>query len=307
MKKKSIILLKVLVSLLIISLLLYFIGFRKVFETILKINILFLPIIIIIYFLTALIGSINMFILLKPLKHNIPYLKILKFTFLSWAIGVITPAKIGHFSMVYFLKKEGINMGDGAAIWVLDKIISLSMSFIFFVFGFSLFFRIDQLVIAILAILSAASIPAFILFHKKGRYIIKKFVLRKYSIKFSGFSNCLSNYIKKFKRYILMDCITTLIGLVIDALSLLILFVSFNEHTSLIKIMVVRAINVFASLIPITLDGLGIRESIGVFLFGKIGLSAPVVITSYLILIIINYIAVGIIFSFLFERKIVKH
>jgi len=306
MKRRTVLLIKLIISLTLIIGLLYIIGPKKVIDTILKINPWWFPIILILYFLTLFISSFNMYILLKPFSYKIKFSRIVKFTFLSWAAGVITPAKIGNFSMVYLLKKEGVDMGKGTAIFVLDKIISLSVNFIFLVLGFSLFLTLNQFLITLLAILGAAAIPSFFLFNEKGRFIIKKFILRGYSVKFSGFSKCIHEYIRKYKRFIIIDSIATLTSLVIASMYILVLFISFGQFTSLYNIIVIRSINTFASLIPITLDGLGVRESLAVLLFGQFGVSAPVVITSYLILMIMNYAFAGLVLPSLFEKKLIK-
>ncbi len=306
MNRKLSLTLKAIISTSLIIILLSLVGLDSIIKTLSKTNPWFLIAVILLYPPAIFLSSLNIFLLIKPIKQKIRFSKIVKFTFLAWSFGVLTPAKLGHFSMIYFLKKEGVNIGEGTAICILDKIISLSLNVLFFVLGFLLFFSLKQATAAIALVVLAAAIAFFFLLSSTGRNLIKRYLLRSYSVKFEGFSRYISNYIKKYKRYILINYIITFIVLVISSITLLLMFMSYGEFTSLFNVIIVRSINTLVSLIPITLDGLGIKESIGTFLFVRLGLTAPVIITSYLLLRVISYVISSILISFLFEKKVSK-
>ena len=94
------------------------------------------------FLISLIIGAVNLKILLSPLSKNISFYKIFYYSVLSWAVGLFVPGKIGEFSFVPLLKNEGVRVGHGSAIFILDKLITLVVLSIFSLIGIYLFFDI---------------------------------------------------------------------------------------------------------------------------------------------------------------------
>ena len=80
------------------------------------------------------------------------------------------------------------------------------------------------------------------------------------------------------------------------------LFIGFGNHVAFIDVVMILAILSLITNIPITLNGLGIRELGAVYLFGLIGNDAVIVTSVFLTSLILRYITAVIIIIFQFEN-----
>src|SRR3989344_3145401 len=130
MKKELSLFLRLIFSISIILILFYKIGPKDIIQTFVKVNLLYTPLIILAIIFTVLLGALNLKILIDCI-NKIKFLKILRYYLLSWAIGLFVPGKMGEFSIVYFLKKEDISIGQSLAISIMDKLITVvTLSFL---------------------------------------------------------------------------------------------------------------------------------------------------------------------------------
>jgi uncharacterized protein (TIRG00374 family) len=284
----------------------YKIGLREIYKTILKINIFFvIPFIIIFYMLFFILGTINLKVLLDPIK-KVPFKKLLKYYALSWSFGLFIPAKIGEFSLIFLLKKEKIPIGKTTAISVIDKTITLITFAIFSAIGFLIFFNKADSLKFTLVLLIILAVAIFSVLSNRTRNIIKK-LIGKYHIYFKGFSKTLFSYLKKNKKVLLINFILTLIkwGL-IDAGLVFIYFLAFGKVINPIYIILITAITLIVGLIPITINGIGVKTPTAVFLYSQLGIVSSIVASVYLIDLIIKYLIASFILAFLFDKKSLK-
>jgi len=304
MKKKLKFFVRILIGLSILFLLFYKVGFEEVYSTIIKINVFYLFLFFFFYVLGIVIGASNLKILLNFYKKMPSLLKVLKYYFFSWCFGLFVLSKFGEFSIVYFFKKEGIPMGRGLAITLIDKYITVILYGIFASLFIFIFFGIKKtmLLIAILAITTA--ITVFVLLSKTTRNIIKKYILKKYAKKFKKFSSTFFAYLSKGKRYLFQDSLLTIVRLAVNASKTYFLFLGFGVHIPLIYIMMVYSVTSLSILIPISIGGLGVRQSVGLFLYILLGVPSAIIMSNYAIVIATNYIigTTGFIYL-LFSKK----
>jgi len=198
------------------------------------------------------------------------------------------PGKLGEFSLVYFLNKENIKIGHGAAISVIDKIITLVCLFLISFFGFFMFFSPLQSIKLIVISLVLFAVIMILIVSKWNRNIIKKYILGKYSKKFAGFYSTFEFFFKHKKHILFIDFIITLIKWSINALIFYVIFLALKTTVPFLMVFIITSITVIISLIPITASGLGIREGIGIFLFSRVGVAFPVSSAVYIISLIIR-------------------
>ena len=300
--KKLNFLLRAVISILIISILVYKIGFKNIFSKIISIHPLFILLVLFIFLLSLIIGALNLYVLLFPLKKKIPFTKIIHYSILSWSFGLFIPGKIGEFSLIPLLKKEGIPIGQGTAISIIDKLITLITLSIFSVIGFFIFFDIKTALTLFLILASLTLILVFLLTSHKIRNLIKKHILRKISLKFKGFSNLFSYYLKKQKAILCLNFILTFLKWFVTSFTLYILFLTYNQNISWMIIFLVNSMLTIISLIPISISGLGVRESAAVVIYSFLNIDSTIVMSTHLIPVIISYsIATLIIFLSLKE------
>lgn len=306
MDKRITSILKLLFGLLILAVLLFQVKITEVYDVLLTIQPVYLIIIILLSFLAILIGSYNIFILSLPID-KLPKYQLFKYSFLSWSIGLFMPGKLGEFSLIYFLKKHNIGYGQGLVIGVLDKLITFILYALFAVAGIAIFFmHIQALRVLLITILIALGIVALFLVSKRTflssiTNFIKKYILRKFSDKFKGFSKSLVDYLKNQKKIILANSVVTLSKLIVSSLIPFFLFMAFGFKINFAYVLLIFCIMRMVALIPISINGLGTKEATAVYLYSLINIPTEVTLTVHLIFLVLNYSLAAL--SMLFFHK----
>ena len=279
------------------------IKFQRKFSLITAFFIVFHPLFFILttflLLITLVIGALNLALLLIPIK-KISFAKVFYYNTLSWSLGLFVPGKIGELSLIPFLKQEGVPTGHGTVISVLDKLISLVVLSLSSIIGFFIFFDIGATLKLIAILFLLIAVILFFIVSNAGRSFIKKYILRKFSMKFQGFSKLLFYYFKKQKLIIFLNIIITFIKWIVNAVILYTLFLAYNQNVPFVYIFLINSMLTIISLIPISISGLGVRESIAVFIYGALSINPLITISTHLIPLIISYfIAIlTILFSF---------
>lgn len=292
---------KIVISTFIIYFLIEMFGFKKIFSNIILIDPLFFLLVVFLILIGLVIGALNVSVLLLPVK-KISFTKILYYNTLSWSLGLFVPGKIGELSLIPFLEREGITIGHGTVISVLDKLISLIVLSLFSIAGFFIFFEPQTALklIAILFLFIAAFL--FLIISDRGRSFIKKYILRKFSIKFQGFSKLLFYYLKNQKLVLTLNLIITFIKWIINALVLYSLFYAYNQTIPFITILLINSVLMVVSLIPISISGLGVRESVAVVIYNTLNIESIITISTHLIPLIISYAMATLMVLFSFKK-----
>ena len=290
---------KFLFAIFIFIFLLYKIGFRDVLSKVISLNPVFYLIVFLILLVTLVIGAYNIKILVNVENDKIPFKRIFYYNTLSWSIGLFVPGKIGEFSLVHLLKKEKISMGKASVIFLLDKIISLIVFLFFSMIGFIIFLDFSSILKLNIVIFILGLCFLFFVVFEKGRYLIKRYVLRKYATEFEGFSDFLFLYFRKEKLLLLKNFILTFLKWFVNSFNVYILLLAYNQNISVFYVFLINAMLMIVSLIPITISGLGIGQSVAILLYKNLfNIEPSLVLSVYLIPLIIAYlIAVIIIIS----------
>jgi len=302
-KKKISPFFKVFVSIALLLILFYKVGFSELYQLILQMDVVFLPLVILFFILNFICGFFKIKILLKPLNKKIRFLKIVKYSTIAWSFGLFSPSKIGEFSMSFFLKKEGFSLGEGFAIQIFDKgIMAFSFATIA-VFSALTFFNAHNASLFLILLFLTLTVCSFVILSKFTRDIIKKYILRKYSLKFKGFSKTLFSYLRDSKSCLFLAFILSLAKIFFMALVIYYLFLSFGITVPLVYIIMIMAITIASSVIPISLNGIGVRQSIGVFLYSQIGTNPLIAMGNYTIRLALNYITGTLFISYYIWKK----
>ncbi len=290
MKKRYWNFLRLIIGVGILLLLFYKVGIARIVGLLAEFNFKYILPIMMSLVLIFLLEALNLKILLGGIK-SVSYLRVLKYHLLSWSVGLFVPGKIGQFSIVYLLKKEGIGMGSGGAVVLVDKLVTLLTLSILTLCGFFIFFSLE-LALVMLFVLVAGALLIMAALHGKSRSLVKRFILRKHSVKFKGFSKMLKSYIKEGdgRKRLLLNFLLTFFKWGVSATMIFFLFLSFNHFVDYSKILLITPMGVLISFVPVSLSGLGIRESTVAFLYSQIGVSAIAVVSVYLVNLVINYL-----------------
>lgn len=278
----------------IIIFLIFKVGLTNLWSSIINFNFLFLPLLVAVFCFLLIVNSFNVLIVLNALNNKISFRKVLRYYLKGWVYGLITPARLGEISIIYFLKKEKIEIGQSALVLLLDKVLTFICFFLVSLFGLFTFFHFKEALLLVSIILILFLVFVFFVVSEIGRSIIKRLILRKHSISFAGFSENMFYLFKKKKKIIFLNIIVTYFRLVVTSLFFYLTFIAFGGSARFLTIAIIIATTTIISLIPVSISGLGIRESSGVLLFLKYGVTTSLSTSVFLFYTILRYILAAI-------------
>jgi len=289
------------ISIALIIALLYYVGINDVIGTILTVDPVILVMILPIFTLSLFFGSLSMKILYDNVK-KIEFCSIFKWYSISWAVGGLLPGKFGDFSLAIFLKDK-IKLSHSISIIFLSKFVSLILSSVFAFIMFFLF--LDYYSSFYLTGLLAAIIAGVVIFFSnlKLRLFIRKKIMRSYESKFEGFSETFNNYFRHHKTRIIANTLVTFMKLLISVIIVYLLIYGFGYSADFFLILLIVFTTNIISMIPITINGLGLREGSFVYLASLIGLPISISASVILISASINYIFIFVIFL-MFQKDV---
>ncbi len=306
--KKIFTILKIVISISVLVFLVHKIGLSSILETLSKTNLLYLPIVFFLLWFSIFLGALNLKNLLSKVGIDVSSIVMFKCFLINTAVGWLLPGKVGSFSLPIFLKREDVPIGISSAVMIVDKVITVIVSFSVAIIGFSYFFGLMQSlkqIIAIVAILVLALIAGMVfIFSERIRGLFKKYILRKYAQIFKGFSRVTIELIKNHKAAIILNFIITIVKVLIAGIFAMLIFLSLGKYISIHYIIFIWGIEFVVSMIPITMSGLGIREAVGVYLYNAVGITPSLVMGRYVIGWIIRYTTAAA--SFLIYSKSIK-
>jgi len=209
--------------------------------------------------------------ILKKISINYPFLKSFKVYYLSTLLGIITPARTGEIIYrISALKKENYPLTKSLISIIIDRMAEIFFLLVFSLLGILLFFNLFGLysLIIILAVLGLLFL-IFIL-AKKG-FIEKLFwyFIPKNKFSFQKSQKAISKNLNKLtpKNYLIIFFLTALTWIFIIA-SMKLLALSWGITTiPLIYFAASIFLSRLAGLLPISIGGLGTRETTLLFFF----------------------------------------
>ena len=289
--------LKILVSIIIIYFLIRNIGLEKIWLALRSTNLFILSLVLPIKLFSLLLNGVNITIFLQAIDRKINFLKVVVWSNLAWSIGLFFPGRVGEFSIIYFLKSEGVEFGESAAVALLDKMTTffvlsaLSIIGVFYYFNFT-----SALWLAgILLVVMIGSIAVFL--NARLRRLVKEYLLRKYARLFRGFNDSFRRILGN-RKMILGNTLITAVKWFFSFSAFSVIFLSLGAAVKVTDVMLISSLATIISLIPISLGGIGLREYTAVYLFNGLGISSEITFVTYLLNTFINYFfASGIILA----------
>lgn len=281
--------LKILISLMLVGALVYAIGVPALTNLAQLIPLQIIFALILLALLTLLINSVAVWVLYRSVS-SIPFSQFLPAFLSSWAAGFFVPGKIGSLSITALLKDE-VKPGASAAIFIIDKVITVVLSVL--IGGYFLYHYLTPEEWLIPIGLSAGAFlgGCAILFTVQGRRLIQR-ILGKRSAFFTGFAESLPKFMSN-PVGIILNGVLTLMRSGVQAVSLLLIFTSVGHPVSWADMFAFSSMEVLASLIPITLSGIGLREVVLATMSTQVGIpfttgaAAGLIMTIVMLIIVI--------------------
>ncbi len=303
MKEKIRTSIEILFCVIIIGFLISRINIQETINIILNINLYWILIGIMIYISSLLITGYSLKVLFDSVKYT-KFGKWMHFYLVSFSMGLVLPGRAGDLSIIYFAKKKGFDIGASTALTITDKLITLSVFGTIATLGFFTILQSSQLTIG-LSITILCILIGLSLFTSIGRKVITK-LAGKYADKFQGFYKTFSNLIKYHKDKIAINVLITLYRPIGNTLLMIVVLHAMNiTGLSFFSLIIINAITLIVSLIPLTPNGLGIREGVGGYLFTQIGVPLEISLSMYVIILLMNYTTgiYGTVYYLFFQKK----
>ena len=286
MKKKLWSILKIVISISILSFLIFRIGPQNIYESLKQVN-LYSLVIVPFLILGILLTTLSTKLLLN-IFQKIKFWKLFKYVFLGWSFGLLTPGKIGEFSSSYYLlKNEKTPLGISTSLILLNKLIIIFLTTILALIASYLF--LDQLLFLIILSFIVLSLFFIIIFFYTEflRNLIKKYF--KTSLKFAKFSETFKLVIKKNKSILFCNLIIAFSRLLAGALVTKIFFIFLGYNIPFVFLVLINAVAAIGTLFPFTLNGMGVVDSLYLFLLSKFNIPYPTIMSYNIFILIVSY------------------
>lgn len=289
------------------------IGLSDVVNVLKTADLTFILLAIIVVFFSIIVKGIKWNELIKAYKIKYPLRKSMVAWIVGFALGIVTPGRVGDlFRAVYLKKDENISLGKSLVTVIIDRVFDLVVLFILAFLG--LFFLLKSFSIEFNIIFAIAL--AFICFlggiymltkkkyvHYILRPIFRKFVPEKFKYKIKiSFHDFYDNFIyfKKAKWPVLTCFLLTIVTWLFMLLEAYFLMLSLNISIDFSFFVLVLPVTFLLELVPVSIMGIGTRDAALIFFFSLISLSAATAVSfSFLLLFVNSLVAiVGAVFWF---------
>ncbi len=246
-------------------------------------------------FFQILFSGWNVQILAKALKYKFSLQELFLAYSTAWSIGKFFPGGVGELSIGYYLQRKGTSTGDALFISIFDKTLTVCALAILSWVGIWSFlpWRIALWINLLLLVLIGAMSSIFI--SSQLREVIKRYILRKYSHKFTGFGANFKVFLKEHKKIIILNIILTLIKSFTAAVFIALVLREYGAEVNVFSVLIINAVTVIVSMVPITVAGLGTKEATAVFLYSTLNINAAIVLSTYVLLRVVTMLAAAVI------------
>ncbi len=209
-------------------------------------------------------------------------------------LGLLTPGRVGEFGRIAFIN-EG-RKSSLAGIAFVDKIIDLEVTLFLGIFGLYYF---DLSLLALIVFFSVLTGGAFIFYPHILISLFRKITSR---FPFARFLSNLASGIDEIPKKTLLICIGyRLLASLIDIFQFFLLINSF--HPIQIKyVFIVYPIIILSNILPLTIGGIGIRESISALLLHKFDIPYEAAVNASFLLFCVNTLTPGLLGAVFFPK-----
>lgn len=280
MKIKTI--LKIITSLLLILFIVYNVGFEQIWDQFSHMTFHLLLIAIALDALGVVISAKKWQILLKSKLIHVPYIRILKHYYIGVFFNAFLPTTIGgDAAKSYYLSKELDKRIEALSSVIMERLTGLiaivSIGACAMLVGYTLIPR-DALIIATLVIIPGPLVLMILIFKFN---VIEKIGTWRFFSRFSTITDIVRDVNKSLREYSSNKCIL-FVSLVISFLyhTLLIcinyvLALALGLDIGIVYFFIFVPVTEILILLPITIQGFGVRSGSYVTLFSQVGISSP--------------------------------
>jgi glycosyltransferase 2 family protein len=291
-KSKLKLLIKIIISLALITFIIIKIKPTQILTALKIIKPIYYLLFFIPFPMIVLYNSISFYFLFQQINVKISLKDLFKFKLVSRAFSVFFLGQFGEASIAPILKSQeiDISMGKSLALVTIDKIISLIVVTISSSYILTLHFSEFSFLKVFVTIISIITLFIILVSSEKFWLFLKDKFLKNKNHLFEGYRKSIFEILRKGKKAIVIDIVMTLLWLSSYAYIINIFFSSFDTSVNILKIASILAASSVISLLPISLSGAGVRESVLIFLFTKTGIDPTISTAIFLTSLLFTYL-----------------
>lgn len=277
--------LRIIISCVLIGMILHYVDFNKVSEALRS-----LDVISFVFLFCAILASLLVFVFAGRVWNVLfPKFLIWEMVLLNmkvFSISLLLPSRTGDFGYVYYLRKKGIDLKTGFAGFLFERLVYLAfitlcavvglfwyfadkISWLFLIVGIVVFFLVLYLLFVFGLRMLSWGLKRF--FHKEVDFVG---LFKIFSLKQLG-SVALWNFFRWSSR----------------AAIFYYLFSAFGQNIPFYGIFLLISIEVFLTILPLTIAGLGARELFAIWAYPLLfGVSADVTLLVYVFAMVLSYL-----------------
>ncbi|OGI42056.1 MAG: hypothetical protein A2150_00150 [Candidatus Muproteobacteria bacterium RBG_16_64_11] len=232
----------------------------------------------------TMLGAINLYLFLRLSSRAPRFSEFLPIYWTAWAIGLVVPGQVGDMaSVTALLHRRGHSWQAVLARSLLDKLISFIVMILVAVFALLPFVRglswQREWLIALMVVVPLTALFVYLLTQ------IKAARLSRWADKVSGIFSELTAILKKAPGYVLLNVLLTLLKTFMMGAAYWAIFRAIGVvEIDILSTVPLVAASALVAYIPVSFNGLGTVEAMGLMLFASLGIAAPVVLAAYLAL-----------------------
>lgn len=257
---------KLLVSLVLLFLIFKFAGLDNVYNELSNSNLYYILLSVPFAIFQIFFRALRWCMIVKMFNKSLDIYSSTKYTLISLAFGIVTPARLGELIKVkYLADKTKISYLKSFATVFLDKFFDILAVILLIAAGLSFFYKeaLSFYVYLLLIIFIALLFLALIYIDKVITYL-SKFLLKLHGKTFEKFSFGKKAFIKPL-AYSMLTWLALILQAFFIAKALNITQISF------IDVMIIVPLMALSSVLPVSIGGIGVREIVAIYFFSNLG------------------------------------
>ncbi|MBI4182005.1 MAG: flippase-like domain-containing protein [Candidatus Aenigmarchaeota archaeon] len=291
--------LKVILAVAILAFILQRVGITEVAEVAATADFRYLPLAALALLCSLFLDCINLKVLLRPLA-SVSVTRLFPKYLYSWALGLVTPGKVGEFAISFFLR-DRVPVGKTVAVYVIDKVTTLLVLILLSITGLFMFFAWETAAAVVALFLALWAAGMGLLFSSLGRRWARR-LLRRRAALFAGFSETFLEYMRTRKRLVLAALLLATARWVVNCFVVYLVFLAFRQAVSFPLLLAIVPLASLAAILPVTFSGLGVREGIFIFAASRAGIASSISAAVSVFLLVIDYSLVVVFLLALLHR-----
>ena len=224
--------------------------------------------------------AVALYLLTKNISDNVVFIQLFHDQLSSSIAGILTPGSIGKMYIIQLLKKYGITTVGGTALYVMNKAVSQGILVALTIVSIPWMFMQGKMNMAYFIFIAINAMGILLLWWRPYRTAVRKRLPKNICHHISSFSAQFRSVYSEDKMRFYKAVALELLERLMVGVGYCVLFSIYISVTPLVvvKIVLVSTMVVFVSTIPISADGVGTREMIGVYLFSMLGLNSATIV-----------------------------